>query len=299
MKNIIVNLIPSPLCEIGESPIWLASDQCLFWVDTESFHIHQYSPSLELHQVTTVPVAVTAIAPTTNQNWMAATKHGLYRCNRTFEHFEFIADPTEGKRDIRLNDAVNCPNGDLWFGTMNEQQLDQPDGCIYRYQARDHSIQQLDQDYSVANGIAFNPELKRAYVSNMFKGQVIELQMNHDWSTVLHKRVFIQLKEHQGLPDGLTTDAMGNLYICHWNKGCISIYNSLGELLHTIELPVKHATRCTFGGKNLDSLFITTGWYEMTEQERVIQPLSGRTFVCRGAVIPSPFCGKEEYTFLG
>ena len=45
MKNIIVNLIPSPLCEIGESPIWLASDQCLFWVDTESFHIHQYSPS--------------------------------------------------------------------------------------------------------------------------------------------------------------------------------------------------------------------------------------------------------------
>lgn len=299
MQNKTIDLIPSPLCEIGESPIWLASEQCVFWVDTENNSIHQYSPTLEQHQVTTVPVAVTAIAPAANQSWLAATKHGLYRCNKTFEQFEFIADPTEGQKDIRLNDAVNCPNGDLWFGSMNEAHLEQAESCLYRYQASDHSIQQLDHHYSVANGIAFNAELKRAYVSNMFKGQVIELQMNHDWSTVLHKRVFIQFKEHQGLPDGLTTDAKGNVYVCHWDKGCVSIYNPLGERLHKIELPVKHATRCTFGGENLDSLFITTGWYGMTDQERVIQPLSGRTFVCKATVIPSLFCGKEEYPYLG
>ncbi|WP_186294791.1 SMP-30/gluconolactonase/LRE family protein [Vibrio algivorus] len=282
------------LCEIGESPIWLASHQSLFWVDTENFHIHKYSLPTQYHQKIKVPVAVTAIAPTQNSDWLVATKTGLYRCDFNFKHFEFILDPTEGIEHIRLNDAVNCPNGDLWFGTMNEEQLNQPDGCIYRYQAKTHNLSQLDESYAVANGITFNENLKRAYISNMFKGQVIELQMNHDWSAVINKKVFIQLEEQQGLPDGLTTDNMGNIHVCHWDKGCISIYNPRGQRLDVIDLPVQHATRCTFGGENLNLLFITTAWYGMTDQARDEQPLSGSTFV-----IPAPFLGKVEHFFSG
>ena len=282
------------LCEIGESPIWLASHQSLFWVDTESFHIHKYSLLTQHHQRIKVPVAVTAIAPTQSLDWLAATKTGLYRCDFSFKDFEFILDPTEGIEHIRINDAVNCPNGNLWFGTMNEQQLDQPDGCIYRYQAKAHTLSQLDDNYAVANGIAFNAKLKRAYISNMFRGQVIELQMNSDWSAVINKRVFIQFEEQQGLPDGLTTDNMGNIHVCHWDKGCISIYNPLGQRLDVIDLPAQHATRCTFGGENLNSLFITTAWYGMTDQAKDEQPLSGSTFV-----MPAPFLGKVEHVFSG
>ncbi|WP_311567182.1 SMP-30/gluconolactonase/LRE family protein [Photobacterium arenosum] len=291
MSNPYAQPLTDATCEIGESPIWLASEQTLFWVDTEHNCIHQYSLKTKTHSVTDVPVAVTAIAPASS-GWLAATKTGLYRCHADFSGFEFIADPTEGLAGIRLNDAVNCPSGDLWFGSMNESHLEQADGCLYRYRADTHTISQLDCGYAVANGIAFNARLKRAYVANMFRGQVIELQMNDDWTAVLNKRVFIQLPEQEGLPDGLTTDALGNLYVCHWNKGAVSIYNPEGKCIHLEALPAKHATRCTFGGDKLDILFVTTGWYGMSEQERSELPLSGRTFV-----MPSLFEGNTDSIF--
>ncbi|UIP30625.1 SMP-30/gluconolactonase/LRE family protein [Photobacterium sp. TLY01] len=293
MNNPFIQTLCHIPCEIGESPIWLASAQTLFWVDTEDHRIHQYSLATKTHRATEVPVAVTAIAPA-RSGWLAATKTGLYRCQADFTGFEFIADPTEGLPGIRLNDAVNCPNGDLWFGSMNEAHLEQADGCLYRYEAGTHRISQIDSDYAVANGIAFNATLKRAYVANMFRGQVIELQMSDDWTAVLNKRVLIQLPEQEGLPDGLTTDAHGNLYVCHWNKGAVSVYNPQGHCIHLEELPVKHATRCTFGGDRLDMLFVTTGWYGMSEQDRSEQPLSGCTFV-----LPAPFSGKADSFFSG
>ncbi|QUJ70000.1 SMP-30/gluconolactonase/LRE family protein (plasmid) [Photobacterium sp. GJ3] len=284
--------IHTTLAEIGESPIWIASEQCLYWVDTERNCIHQFFPANQHENTRLVPVPATAIAPTSNGGWLVATKQGLYRCDARFCDFEFVGDPTEGQPDLRLNDAVNCPNGDLWFGSMNDTVLERPDGCVYRYDARHHQITQLDQGYAVANGIAFDSARQRAYVANMFCGQVMRLQMRDDWSEVLSKQVFIQLPDDAGLPDGLTTDSAGNLFVCHWNQGRVSVFNPEGQHIHQIQLPVRHATRCTFGGPHLDQLYITTGWFSMSDAERSEQPLSGRTFV-----IPSPFPGKTEPVF--
>lgn len=61
-----------------------------------------------------------------------------------------------------------------------------------------------------------------------------------------------------------------------------------------MQLVVPHATDCTFGGKNLDVLFITSARETMTPQQLQQAPLSGSLFAIdadvRGLAC-TPFAG--------
>ena len=59
--------------------------------------------------------------------------------------------------------------------------------------------------------------------------------------------------------DGMTIDSKGNLWIAHGEGSAIVCYNpTTGKELQRVELPVKRPTSCTFGGKDLKTLYITT-----------------------------------------
>ena len=66
-----------------------------------------------------------------------------------------------------------------------------------------------------------------------------------------NQRVFISGID--GGPDGLRVAASGNVYIAA--RG-IAIYSPGGKLIQTIELPETPAN-CSFGGRDLQTLFIT------------------------------------------
>ncbi|MDC5813689.1 hypothetical protein [Vibrio europaeus] len=57
-----------------------------------------------------------------------------------------------------------------------------------------------------------------------------------------------------------------------------------------MSLPVKHATRCTFGGDDYATLFVTTASYELTTYEQQLYPLSGQLFILK-----SPTKGTPEH----
>ena len=46
-------------------------------------------------------------------------------------------------------------------------------------------------------------------------------------------------------------------------------------------LPVKKPTNLTFGGKDLDTLFITSMTFGLSNEEIQNQPLSGKLFCCK------------------
>jgi sugar lactone lactonase YvrE len=48
--------------------------------------------------------------------------------------------------------------------------------------------------------------------------------------------------------------------------------------MRVVELPVSLVTSCTFGGKDLDQLFITTASVGLNDSERAAQPLAGAVF---------------------
>jgi sugar lactone lactonase YvrE len=72
-------------------------------------------------------------------------------------------------------------------------------------------------------------------------------------------RVFARFDaEGWGYPDGLTCDISGCVWIAHWGASRVSRFSPRGEILDIIHLPVAQPTSCTFGGPELNRLFITT-----------------------------------------
>ena len=72
----------------------------------------------------------------------------------------------------------------------------------------------------------------------------------------------------------------------------VARYDSKGRLERTIELPVRHPTMCTFGGKTLDALYVTSAARFVLPAQAAGQPLAGALFAIHGTGargLPEPF----------
>lgn len=278
---------------IGESPVWNAKSNSILWVEAAGKSAFQYDLTNRVVEEFHLPFEVTAVVPCDNSDWIFASKQGLFYSNAEFDHYTPLGDPCSNESALHLNDAVANPNGELWFGSLNCDDLNAPDGKLYKLTKQ--TISELDGGFSVANGIAFNFELKRAYCSNMFQRKVYEYQLDESMTRIIAKQVFIELNQEEGFPDGLCVDKAGNLYVCHWDSGLVSYYQpsptQLGQAhkLGQLVLPVKHATRCTFGGPDYETLFVTTAHYQLSDHEAQCYPRSGELFI-----LDAPTSGKPE-----
>lgn len=117
-----------------------------------------------------------------------------------------------------------------------------------------------------------------------------------------------------GDPDGMTIDSEENLWVGCFNSNHVSVHTRLahyggrffsspkqsvswfvcfffffgaqmlkinsntGELLTTVEFPAFQVTSASFGGANLDELYVTTAGYQLTEAQKAEKPNSGAMF---------------------
>jgi sugar lactone lactonase YvrE len=73
----------------------------------------------------------------------------------------------------------------------------------------------------------------------------------------------------------LTVDEEGGVWVALYEGGAVRRYGSDGVLDEVIEVPARKVTACTFGGPDLDELFITTSREGLETGE---DPLAGSLF---------------------
>ena len=66
--------------------------------------------------------------------------------------------------------------------------------------------------------------------------------------------------------DGMTVDAEGSIWLSLWDGWWVRRYAPDGTLQRTIRLPVDEVTGCTFGGPDMDILYITTASFKLSEE---------------------------------
>ncbi|MDX5378466.1 MAG: SMP-30/gluconolactonase/LRE family protein [Halomonas sp.] len=190
-------------------------------------------------------------------------------------------DEPEGNR---FNDAAVDDRGRLWFGSMKEGESEKGEpgrGALYCLDGT--KLRRVDDGYGVANGPAISPDGRTLYHSDTAAGIVYAFDLSLDGLS--GKREHLRFDGTQGLPDGMTCDAEGGLWIAHWGGGRVSRFLPEGALSETLILPASRVTSCTFGGPELDQLYITTA-----ADGRDQEALAGSLFRVKPGVrgLPSP-----------
>jgi len=263
--------------EIGETPIWVAKEQALYWIDFERYTVYRYDPTIGGYQTFEVARAITGLYPRASGGWITATKSGIAFWEQHTNEFTFIVDPEADTPQVCCNDAVIDRQGRFLVGTMNEQDFNTPDGSLYRLDTNG-SLHRLDSGFAVCNGMGLSLDGRTLYLTDMFHHQILAYDYDLATGNISHQRPFVRVPKETGAPDGLIVDSENFIWSAHWGGWRITRYDPAGKIEREIRLPVANVTCLGFGGADLDELYVTTAWSELSKQERREQPLAGDLF---------------------
>lgn len=96
-----------------------------------------------------------------------------------------------------------------------------------------------------------------------------------------------------GKPDGLTIDSEDKLWVCAIRGSVLARFDpETGKVLRIIELPTPQVTAVTFGGPNLDVIYVTTARIANVNGTKPGDP-AGQTFAINNVGIR----GVEDVRF--
>jgi sugar lactone lactonase YvrE len=170
---------------------------------------------------------------------------------------------------VRMNEGGCDPDGRFYCGSMASDQR-RGAASLYRLDPGGR-VQVVLQGLTVSNGLEWSPDGTLAY-HNDTATYTIAVYAYHRDAGLTNRRVLASL-EHR--PDGLTVDAEGGVWTALSDGGAVRRYTPGGELDAVIEVPARKVTACTFGGADLDELFITTSREGLAPGD---DPLAGALF---------------------
>lgn len=274
--------------QLGEGAYWSARENAVYWVDILTPALHRYSLDTALVSRWPMPERIGWVVERRDRpGFIAGLQSGFVELTLDPVTCKPIVDPEPHLPGNRMNDARVDAFGRIWAGTMDFEILETT-GSLYCLDT-DLNVTQRDTGYFITNGPAFCPINERMYHTDTGHGVIYRFDFSAD-GNISGKTEFIRFPEAWGSPDGMTVDADGGLWVAHFGGGCISRFTADGKLDRRIALPASQITNCTFAGKNLDRLFVTSAAKDKTDE-----PLAGALF----EVDAQGFRGIAPHLFAG
>jgi sugar lactone lactonase YvrE len=261
---------------LGEGPYWVPEDDCLLWVDIRRGQLHRtYFPSGET--VTLDLGAASAAFPAAAGGILTAggSKLALHLPAERGEQWSTrVIAEVPAREGVRFNDAGVDPAGRVWVGSMHMGETE-PVGQLLRL---DHGgvLTVVVDGITVSNGLGWSPDGSRMYYVDSPVRRVDVFDYDPATGRADHRRPFADLSAFDGVPDGLTVDADGCVWVAVWGGGVLRRLAPDGSQDSVIAVPVSQPTSCAFGGPGMTDLYVTTASVGLSEAELSEQPLAGR-----------------------
>lgn len=264
--------------QIAEGPFWDQKEQLLYWVDILEKKINIYDPALGKNKHIQLDKMIGALIPTNEQGkLLAALTDGLYIIDAETVEQEFLVNPETNTDQTRFNDGKCDRSGRFWVGTMDLEE-DRPLGNLYCLD-KELNLEEKVKDVKISNGLAWSLDNKKMYYIDSPTKKVFAFDYDLETAEISKRRVIIKFAEGEGVPDGMTIDNQGKLWIAHFGGAQVSRWDpETGKKIDKVELPVSNVTSCAFGGKNMDELYMTTASVGLSEKEKQAQPYAGGIF---------------------
>ncbi|KQP33556.1 gluconolaconase [Methylobacterium sp. Leaf104] len=268
-------------CELGEEATWDARSGTLVWVDVEKPTIWRYDPAsgATQHHPQDEKLGF-ALLTEDPETLLAGFESGIALLHLESGRRRPLITPDAPRSGNRLNSGYVGPDGALYFGTMDDAEAE-PTGTFHRWHGG-----RLDASGGrvvVSNGPVVTPDGRRIYTADTTEGLIRVHRVDDDG--IGPPRPFAVFESGWGKPDGLTVDAAGHLWVCHYGGSRITRYDPDGQIERVLPVPTALVTKCAFGGPDLTTLFITTG---TRGRDPRIDPMAGHLFAVETEVAGLP-----------
>ncbi len=253
MQNAEPELIVDYACKLGEGPVWHPDERRLYWVDIERDRMFRYDPSSNSHEIVYEGETVAGATVQEDGSLLLFGARGAVRQWRDGELSVVIAE-LPGERDGRYNDVIADPGGRVFCGTMP---VGERPGRLYQLDTS-AGVSVVLGAVGLPNGMGFTPDRKQMYHTDTRARTIYLSDYDVDSGTLSNQRVFVQVPEDFGSPDGLTVDAEGFVWSASYGGGVLVRFAPDGSETMRIAFPANNVTSVTFGGDDYSDIYVTT-----------------------------------------
>jgi sugar lactone lactonase YvrE len=236
---------------LAEGPRWDAANRRLLWVDIEGCELHLLENGED--RAIGVGARVSAAAPTTGRAVLLALADRLALVDPDDESVRTLVRFPHGPA-LRANDGACDAAGRFWIGTMGLDVAPSA-GALYRY---DGTLRRVLDGVTLSNGIGWPRDDSLMYYIDSAACRVDVFDFELASGRLDERRPFVSIDEEDGIPDGLTVDDEGGVWVALYGGRRVRRYDARGRLDSVLEIPAENVTSCCFGGDDGRSLFVTT-----------------------------------------
>lgn len=264
-------------CALGEEATWDARSGHLIWVDIEDPAVWRHHP--ETGGTERFPVGEKigfALLTPDPDVVLAGFKSGVERLRLADGRREPVVRPEPHPSGNRINSGQIGPDGALYFGTMDDGESETTGG-FFRWDGR--ALETFGGRAAVTNGPVLSRDGRTAYTADTANG-VVRAHLIRD-GLPGEAKPHIVFHRDWGKPDGLTVDAEGHLWVCHYGGARVTRFTPDGVPELVVPVPTELVTKCAFGGPDLTDLYVTTC---LRGRDPESHPDAGHVFVVETAI---------------
>lgn len=281
-------LILNAAATLAEGPAWDHRHQHLIWVDIEEKQVHIYNPTFDRDDCYQLDEMVGAAVPMKSEGrLLLALADGIAIYQLNDKSLTYIAQTERELPGNRFNDGKCDPEGRFWAGTMGLA-VESGVGALYCLWP-DFSVHTKVEKVTISNGLAWKSNGQTMYYIDSPTQQVIAYEYDPPRGSIGNPKAVIRIPPKLGTPDGMAIDQEDKLWIALWGGYGVGRWDPItGELLDMIRVNAPHVTSCTFGGPDLEDLYITTARSGLTTAQIEEHPQSGGIFLVKPGVRGRP-----------
>lgn len=258
---------------LGEGPVWCEREQALYWVDIRAPAVRRLSAGGEVTSWA-MPEPVGSLALREKGGILVALKSALSVFDPATGTVEKIADAPGHHAGLRFNDGKCDRQGRFWVGTMFAE-APGPTGFLYRLDGSGCAA--VLDGIGIPNSLCWSPDGRTMYFTDSPKRVIWAFPYDPATGAIGERRSFAAFDAPM-VGDGATVDAEGYLRSANYNGWRVTRLAPDGSVDRVIALPASNITSCAFGGPGLGTLFITSAYQNLSDEQRARQPAAGALF---------------------
>lgn len=288
-----IAIVVDAKARIGEAPIWSEFDNKLYWVDIENRMLFRFDPASDNNEAFDLGTKVTTVVPVNQDKVLLGVIQGIALYDLKYQKLTILHELDSDRKNNRCNDGKCDPAGRFWVGTQDNDLLDDA-GSLYCLDL-DGKVRKMLDNLKNPNGIVWSLDNSTMFFIDTYTMKVDAFDYNYSTGKISNRRTAVNIPVEYGVPDGMTMDQKGNIWIAHFFGACITNWNPYtGEFLRKIDVPAKNVTACWFGNSDMKTLFITTARDHTNEDDLEKYPYAGGLFAIKLGV-----SGYAGYPFKG